>query len=354
MSVYQDKRNGKWYYKFVYKGKQYHKAIFGADSEEKALIAENEVKHQIYRGIYNMPEEKVLMSLSDLVEKFLIYSKTNKESYKRDIIYTNYFLEIVGNKNIDRITPSDIEAYKTKRQNSKRKRIKKEKKDNKTIKTIYYEPIKSSTINRELNSIRKMFSLAVANEWINKSPYKGVEKLREENPQERFLSKEEEERLLKAAEGSYVRSLIIVALKTAMRRNELLNMKWENIHMKERYLDVLKTKSGKPRKLPIGNTLLKEFENIERKSEYVFTNPRTGKSYVDFKKKLHSIMEDAEIEGLRFHDIRHTAATRMVAAGVDLVVVKDILGHSGISTTMRYSHPVPEIKLEAMKLLEAY
>ena len=62
----------------------------------------------------------------------------------------------------------------------------------------------------------------------------------------------------------------------------------------------------------------------------------------------------AKINNFRFHDLRHTAATRMVEKGIDLVVVKDILGHADINVTMRYAHPVPEMKLKAIKALNDY
>lgn len=63
---------------------------------------------------------------------------------------------------------------------------------------------------------------------------------------------------------------------------------------------------------------------------------------------------DAKVKNLRFHDLRHTAATRMVSLGIDLVVVQEILGHADLKTTMRYSHPVPERKAAAIKALDIF
>ncbi|HBH18294.1 MAG TPA: hypothetical protein DDX14_05040 [Cyanobacteria bacterium UBA9579] len=115
----------------------------------------------------------------------------------------------------------------------------------------------------------------------------------------------------------------------------------------------METKSGKKRKIPISPTLARELQLLNKTFEYVFANPVTGKPYVDIK-CFARLCKKIGIINLVFHDLRHTAATRMVASGIDLIVVQDILGHASVKTTQRYAHPVTEQKQRAIEALDKY
>lgn len=120
------------------------------------------------------------------------------------------------------------------------------------------------------------------------------------------------------------------------------------------WLELLETKSGKSRKIPISDKLMKVFEKLPKVSEYVFVNPETNKPYKDIKKSWKKALKEAHIENFRFHDLRHTVATRLAESNIDLVVVKEILGHADIQTTMRYAHAVPKRKQDAISVLNSY
>lgn len=99
---------------------------------------------------------------------------------------------------------------------------------------------------------------------------------------------------------------------------------------------------------------LKLKENKSPNGDDVFVNPQTGTKYLRPEKSFNKAVKNAEVRNFRFHDLRHTAATRMTELGIDLAVVQEILGHSDIKTTMRYAHPVPERKLKAIEALNDY
>ena len=127
-----------------------------------------------------------------------------------------------------------------------------------------------------------------------------------------------------------------------------MELKWSNIDFEYGFIELLETKSGKARKIPISDKLLQVLNNQSRDNQYVFINPETGLLYVDIKKSFNKAMKIAGIKNFRFHDLRHTVATRLVEKGIDLLVVMDILGHSKIETTMRYAHPLPKRKADAI------
>lgn len=214
--------------------------------------------------------------------------------------------------------------------------------------------VSKSAINREMRSLSKMFSIAVDNGWLDYNPFFKVPKFREENKQVRVLLPEEEKTLLQASEGCYIKPILICALHTGMRSSEIKSLKWSCVNFEEGYIDVLKTKSGRPRQIPLSDLLRDELSKVKRLSSYVFTNPKTLKPYTNIRDKFTDLCEKNAIDNIRFHDLRHTAATRMVASGIDIVVVQDILGHASLSVTQRYSHPVPDRKKKAIEALNNY
>ncbi|MCD6256016.1 MAG: site-specific integrase, partial [Deltaproteobacteria bacterium] len=86
--------------------------------------------------------------------------------------------------------------------------------------------------------------------------------------------------------------------------------------------------------------------------EYVFVNPKTGRPYDDLKRSFKTALKRAGIEDFTFHDLRHTFASHLVMNGVDLMTVKELLGHKDIKMTMRYSHLSPDHKRVAVKRIE--
>ncbi len=342
MTVYE--QNGRWYYKFQIRGRRFHKSIPEATCKRDAEKAEAIIRAELLHGKFDLAENKGEMLFSKLADVYMEYTKANNASFQTCLYKAKLFKEYFKNRKLSEITPFDVEKYRKQRQCQFKDKAKK-------------KPIAKTTINRDVEILRKMFNIAIDNGWYDKNPAASrfVKKLKEENHLERFLSPEEELRLFEACAGEheYMRDILICALNTGMRKGEIIGLTWDCIDFKEGFITLLRTKSGKKRKIPISSALRPVLESLykNRISNFVFTSQWTGKNYADFKRAFPSICKAADIEGLRFHDLRHTAATRMVAAGIDLIVVQDILGHADIHTTMRYAHPVPERKLLAVEAL---
>jgi integrase len=133
-----------------------------------------------------------------------------------------------------------------------------------------------------------------------------------------------------------------------MRRGEILTLKWSDVDLDMNMITInqTNTKSKKSRKVYINSVLKRLFLELRLKSagnEYVFLNDK-GNRLKEIKNGYNSACRRAGIEGLRFHDLRHSAATRMIESGANIVAVSKILGHSDIKTTMRYTHPDNSLK----------
>ncbi len=154
----------------------------------------------------------------------------------------------------------------------------------------------------------------------------------------------------------YVKPILICALQTGMRKEEILSLEWRCVNFEKKIITLLVTKNGKKRDIPISSALKTELEKLKATmlSKYVFTNPITETRYTDLKRAFTTLCSIANVKGFRFHDLRHSAATRMVASGVDIVTVKKVLGHSEITTTMRYSHSGEAQKVNAVEALASY
>jgi site-specific recombinase XerD len=202
-----------------------------------------------------------------------------------------------------------------------------------------------STINREVACLKCILSRAVEWEYIEKNPIQGLRMLKEPPPLERYLTKEEAERLI-AVSPLYLRDIIIFALGTGVRKSEMFNLKWDDVVINEifKYGEITVIGKGNKRRTirmnkTVYNLLVRKSK--EKNSLYVFPSMKTDKNLTHVKRSFASALKKAGIENFRFHDLRHTAASWMVQGGADLYSVQKILGHSSIRTTQRYAHLSP-------------
>ena len=348
------KKNNKWYYQFMLNGERKHGLCAGASDKKEADFFENIMKFKIVKqqnGLVSREEKKI--PLSKLLKLYENYSKNNKKSYTRDVYFIRVISHFFGESYIvQEITPQKVEEFK------EFLRIERN--------------VKNSTVNKSLMILSKMFNIGIDNELLSKNPISKVSKLREDNHKIRYLTSDEEKRLYTEIERTYevtdkntrklktiqpyiyLKPIITVTLHTGMRKGEILNLKWSNIDFAKGFIELLETKSGKSRKIPLSKILKDMFSKMDKTNEYIFINPQTQEPYTTIQKSFSSVVKKANIENFRFHDLRHTVATRLVEKGIDLVVVQEILGHSKITTTQRYAHPVPQRKMQAIEILSTY
>jgi integrase len=196
-----------------------------------------------------------------------------------------------------------------------------------------------ATVNRELEILSKIFTMAEDNGMVASNPCRKVNKLRQDNRRNRYLIAEEETRLMTALTGrrAYLKPIIVLAINTGMRRGEILGLEWKNVDLTRGLIYVTNTKSGKDRVIPLNQDARSALESLKRVGPRVFN--------VDWiKVAWASALTDAKIDDFRFHDLRHTAATRLADAGTDAFTIAAILGHSTIQMSARYTHATDEKK----------
>ena len=338
-AIYQRKlKNGKtrWYmdYRDV-NNKRIQRVAKKAQSKEEALIELQEEVAKEFNKEYGKKRKREKITFRDFSKIYFERYGKKKRSWERsDKSYLRAnLIPYFGHLLLSEIDSFLIENYISKR---------------------IEDGVKESTINRELACLRKMFNKAIDWEFVTENPISKVEFFSEkDNLKERILTEEEEDRLLDTS-SEHLQPILIVALNTGMRLGEILNLEWRQINLDAQKIRVEKTKSGKIRFIEINTFLLQEFLKLRSKSgngQFVFPNPETRRPYRDIKKAFKGACKRTGINGLRFHDLRHTFATRLIEKGVDLITIKDLLGHSTVKITERYTHSNREQKRRAVELL---
>lgn len=217
-----------------------------------------------------------------------------------------------------------------------------------------------TSVNRELEVIRRMLNVAVHNGWIIKSPFGQGDALiskSDEKKRERILTREEEERLLAACidRREHIKPIIICALDTGMRSGEILKLKWADIDFTNRLIMVqaFNTKTMRERQVAMTERLSCELEALYEKS------PKRADVLVfgigdNVRKAFNSARSVAGLPDVRFHDLRHTHATRLVASHIPLSEVGRALGHTQANTTYRYVNANVETARRAAAVLNEF
>jgi integrase len=213
-----------------------------------------------------------------------------------------------------------------------------------------------ATVNRELCYLRRLLNIAERERWIYRNPFRNGDSLiniSDETKRNRTLSKEEEVRLLNICNGrrAHLKPIIILALDTGMRRGEILKLRWHDIDFDQQLITIqaFNTKTMRQRVVSMTVRVYDELsklwsESSEQESALVFGIADT------FKTAFNGACKTAQISDLRFHDLRHTHATRLDGLGFSLAKIGTQLGHTQVQTTLRYVNRTFD---EAKRMAEA-
>ncbi len=336
MRVFQ--RGRTYWVTVIHQGRRIRRSL-GVTDKRLAERIGCKIQTEIAEGkwIERKPDQE--KTCRQMIKRYLEeHSKHNKAytSHVRDKSLSDHLLTFFGDRLLAEITPRLIAEYKNKRRT---------------------DTAAPKTINHELGLLSHAFKLAAAEwEWTDRNPVLGVSREAVNNFIERWLTSEEETALLNAS-PEWLKEILVFAVNTGFRQSEILNLEWPQVDLFRRTVTLLKQKNKQVDTLPV-NTRALEILKMRAKvrhlaSAYVFTN-REGKR-LDARNLLrgfYSARKDAKVEHFRFHDLRHTFATRLVQAGVDLYTVQKLGRWRTVQMVVRYAHHHPESLRPGVEALE--
>lgn len=316
------------------------------NSRSGAIAYETSLRHRLTQGERLDTRDMEKLTFDRFAEAwFTSYVVTNnkasEQQAKRQILRTS-LIPFFGKMPLDTIGKRDIELFKAREQRNGNA---------------------NKTINNKLTVLRKC--LATAYDWeVMQNAPPVIKQLKSSPPVTDFLSTEEAERLLEHTEG-ITHEMILMALRTGLRQGEVLGLQWEAIDWENRVLTVRHSfcdytrsltspKSNRERHVPLAHDIYELLRARRSDTGYVFTS-QEGRPFLKsgHLRILKRVQKKAGLRKIGWHTLRHTFATHLVARGAPLRIVQELLGHSSITMTMRYTHVAAPNLRAAIDLLGA-
>jgi len=352
----------------------------GSLSVMQARCMAKQVLGEVAKGLDPQGDKK--NNLNQQKIESLTFTKFLEEEYKSWIhmhaksaskIYhclTKNFKEFLNYKLIA-LTPYELEKWRTRRLEG---------------------GVKPATVNRDITSLKAMLARAVEWGFLPHHPLEKFKKLKEDkSPKIRFLSDEEEANLRAALDereenirkerlsgnewrayrnialmpclysknfADYLKPMVLISMNTGLRRGSLVSLKWSDINFKNKVFttDGENNKSGSTYHVPLNKEAYEVFQKLKEDAgdinldNYIFTYK--GQKLNSIKTSWLRLLKKAYISNFRWHDLRHHFASKLVIKGAPLNTVRDLLGHSNITMTLRYAHLCPSERERVVSLLD--
>lgn len=334
---------GKTYY-FRYsdaygKAKQIKIAGYGDISFDKAKKEAQRLRSVVALGgdpKADKVEKKSIPLYSTLAEQHLAHAKTYQRSYDTTAMYVNrHIVPKWGKHRLTDITQQGVAQWLADKAG---------------------EGLAPATVEKIRVILGRSFELA--KQWgmagSDKNPTRGIPRKPINNARERFLNPAEAKRLqlaVAASRNTQLKFIVGLLLLTGARVSELLNAEWKHINLERRAWLIPTSKTGKSRHVPLSQPAIELINSVPtfKDCPYLLPNPETKLPYITLKHSWQTARDEAKLPGLRIHDLRHSAASFMINAGVDLFAVGRVLGHADHKSTMRYSHLANDTLLAAVE-----
>jgi len=259
--------------------------------------------------------------LADVIKGHLTRRHGQKKSYRDDIRFGRNWTERFGKLALQDITAAMLEHVRVERLHA----------------------VEPGTVNREFGFLKHLYNMAIRDEKIMITAVGKLRNLQEPSGRVRYLSPEEEARLM-AGTSKAEWDRIELALHTGLRKGEFLALEWTHVDFKTGLLTIPRTKNGSTRHIPMTSVVRDILHRLPRPlhNSLVFPNSAGKPDYRWVEKAFPSIMQATHIDDFHFHDLRHTFASRLAMAGVDLLAIMQLGGWKSLAMVQRYAHLSPD------------
>jgi integrase len=335
------RQRGDWWIRWACPHGHLHREQIGP----KSVAREESERRRLERPCPTRKPKPVSYLLADVIREYLDATKNQKRSHKDDARYGAMWTERFAGRTLDEITAGDVEKIRAERLKATTRATEDREHGRKTV--------TPATVNREVAFLRHVFNVAIRDGKTERNP---VTKLRffQERGRVRYLTDDEAPKLMEALATEEDRQRVTVLLHTGLRKAEFLGLRWKHVDFKAGVLTVPRSKNGEARHVPMNATvreiLARRPRSLNRET-LVFPN---SAGMVDLRwaeKTFPEAASAAQIEDFRLHDLRHTFASRLVMAGVDLLTVMQLGGWKSLAMVQRYGHLSPGHRQSAVERL---
>jgi integrase len=350
------KRGKTYWFELVYQGQRIQKSTRVKNRRDAEDIAST-FRTALAKGDVGITERKKIPTFGTAMRGFLKWtaqehqtSSGTSERYRYSSLALLKFFREVG---LDRITAQEVEKFKTSRA-AEMATVRGKAKDKRKSTGVKVRP---ATVNRELACLRAMFNHTAKDHPELRNPVSQVKFLTEANQQERVLSFAEQRKYLAAASPTLA-AVAGLILETGMRPEEVFNLQTNSLRLDDRFLKIERGKTpAARRRIDLTDAAMKILKAriiiaAELKTTYLFPCDVDSERPLPGIQSAHAkALKESKVAAFRPYDMRHTWATRAAEAGIDLVTLASMLGHSRIQMVMRYAHPTQAHRVSALEKL---
>lgn len=317
MALIEKRAQGKWRARIRKKGYREQSRTF--DTKAKAERWARKIESEMDDGVFVSRAEAERTTFKQLMtryrEEITIKKKGADVEESRIKMITRHPL---FDRFLATISNSDIASYRDERLKS----------------------VSAGTVLKELTLMGHAIDIGIK-EWgiyLPSNPVKLISRPKAAKARDRRFKEGEEKKLYDSIEthtrNTWVKPIVQIAVETAMRRGEILGLKWEHTNLKEKFVHLVDTKNGESRDVPLSSEAIKILSGLPRDLKgKVF--PISANS---LQKAFERAVKKAELENIRFHDLRHEATSRLFEKGLNIMEVAAITGHKDLQMLKRYTH----------------